>query len=161
MLGNIFYILGLFILITSFSNLFNYFKFIKIKKWCLAFQRVTKAEITRKDFRTVEDYNIFTMYSIFNFFEIVWFVLGIATPSFDIFLVLIIFELLMKITHKKIRINLLTNSLGFLFNFFKFSVILILILNHFHYHQDLLELFIQGLHKFYNCKVCAFYNIVI
>jgi hypothetical protein len=148
MLGDIFYILGLFTLIFSFSNLINYSKYWKIKQWYIAFQKVSNREIIRKDFRDSKDYNIFTMFHVFNLVEISWLVLGICTKSWLIFLILLAFELFKFFILKKLKYKLFTNFFGLTFQFFKFLLILILILNHFHFHQDILVTFVHGFHKF-------------
>jgi hypothetical protein len=139
MIGHIYYFIGLFILIFSFSNLFNFFKFSKIRDWYIAFEKVTKKTIARKDFRNDKDYNIFILWSVFNFFELTWIVLGLATKSWPIFLSLIIFELLTKLISKNLKFRFISKTFGFSFQMCKFIIILILILNHFHFHQDLLN----------------------
>ena len=86
MLANFYYFIGLFILICSFSNLINFFKFSKIRHWISTYQKVTNVDVSKKDFRKIEEYNIFTIYSIFTICEFVWFLIGLVSNSWYVFL---------------------------------------------------------------------------
>lgn len=143
MIGDIYYILGLLTLIFSFSNLYNYSKVSKIRQWYFAFEKVTGREIHRKDFRSSKDYNIFTMFSIFSFIEIIWLVFGVCTKNWPVFLIILLLEILFRVFSTKSKIKFLTKYLGLSFQFFKFVLILTLILNHFHFHQDILTIFVN------------------
>jgi hypothetical protein len=50
----------------SSSNLINFLKFFEIRKWALTFKKVTGNDVDKKDFKSNEDYNIFTIYSFIN-----------------------------------------------------------------------------------------------
>jgi hypothetical protein len=141
MLGNIFYFVGLFILICSFSNLINFFKFSKIRHWILTYQKVTGKEINRKDFKSVEEYNIFTIFSLFILSEFVWFTVGLVSSSWYVFLILISTSLFIRLLSRSLNFNVISITLGFFNQLFKFLTILFLILNHFHFHIDLISLF--------------------
>ena len=140
MILNIYFIIGIVILVMSFSNMINFIKFSNIRNWALTFKRVTNKDVESKDFRTREDYNIFTIYSVFLFFEIIWLVFGIATSNWYMFLSLIILGLIVNFISKYSKFLLLSEIIGTIFSCLKFSLILFLILNHFHFHLDLLSL---------------------
>jgi hypothetical protein len=141
MLANFYYFIGLFILICSFSNLINFFKFSKIRHWISTYQKVTNVDVSKKDFRKIEEYNIFTIYSIFTICEFVWFLIGLVSNSWYVFLSLILLSFTTRFIAKLLNHNIVYNTLGFTIQFIKFSAILILILNHFHFHLDWIELF--------------------
>ena len=140
MIGNLFYFIGLLILIMSSSNLINFLKFFEIRKWALTFKKVTGNDVNRKDFKSNEDYNIFTIYSTFVLFESIWFLLGLITSSWYIFLGLTTLSVLVRVINF-IKINFILKIVGFLFQTIKFLIILALILNHFHFHLDWIQLF--------------------
>jgi len=140
MIGNLFYFIGLLILIMSSSNLINFLKFFKIRKWTLTFKKVTGNDVDRKDFKSNEDYNIFTIYSTFVLFESIWFLLGLITSSWYIFLGLTTLSVLVRIINF-LKIDFISKIVGFSFQIIKFLIILALILNHFHFHLDWLQLF--------------------
>jgi hypothetical protein len=141
MILNIYFIIGIIILVMSFSNMINFIKFFNIRNWALTFKRVTGKDVESKDFRTREDYNIFTIYSVFLFFEIIWLVFGIATSNWYMFLSLIILGLIVNFISKYSKFLLLSKIIGSIFSCLKFSLILFLILNHFHFHLDVLSFF--------------------
>jgi hypothetical protein len=140
MILSIYFIIGIVILVMSFSNMINFIKFFNIRNWALTFKRVTNKDVESKDFRTREDYNIFTIYSVFLFFEIIWLVFGIATSNWYMFLSLIILGLIVNFISKYSKFLLLSKIIGTIFSCLKFCLILFLILNHFHFHLDLLSL---------------------
>jgi hypothetical protein len=140
MLANFYYFIGLFILICSFSNLINFFKFSKIRYWISTYQKVTNKDVSRKDFRTIEEYNIFTIYSVFTICEFFWFLIGLVSNSWYVFLPLIILSFATRFLARSLKHNFVYSTLGFTIQFIKFSTILILILNHFHFHLDWIEL---------------------
>jgi hypothetical protein len=140
MIGDIFYFIGLLILIMSSSNLINFLKFFEIRKWALTFKKVTGKDVDRKDFKSNEYYNIFIIYSTFILFESIWFLLGLITSSWYIFLGLTTLSVLVRIINF-LKIDFISKIVGFSFQIIKFLIILALILNHFHFHLDWLQLF--------------------
>lgn len=141
MLLDLFYIIGLLILVMSFSNMINFFKFNYIRNWAVTYKKVTGNEIDKKDFRKKEDYNIFTIYSLFLFIEIIWFLFGLITSNYSLFLLILITNIFNMFLNKFIKMNFLTKTLGFITCVINFSLILFLILNHFHFHLELLRFF--------------------
>jgi hypothetical protein len=138
MISDLFYIIGLFILIISFSNAINFIKFTRIRRWALTFKKVTKNDVVKKDFKSNEDYNIFTIYSLFLIIETFWFIIGLISSSWYIFLVLLCLSLFLIFINKYFGNNIILTAVGFIFSYLKFPVILFLILNHFHFHLDIL-----------------------
>jgi hypothetical protein len=143
MMGNIFYIIGIFIFVLSFSNIFNFFKYLKIKNWAVGFKKVTGKEPDKKEFRSLEEYNIFTGFSIISIVEFFWLILGLATASWYVYLSIIILGVIIRHTCRITKITFLEYALGFPYNLAKVFMILFLIINHFHLHLDILELFRQ------------------
>jgi hypothetical protein len=141
MILDLFYIIGLFILVMSFSNMINFFKFNNIKEWAITYKKVTGNDIDKNDFRKKEDYNIFTIYSLFIFIEIVWFLFGLITSDYRTFLLILIFNIINMTFNKFFKVNFFTKIIGFFICVINFSSILFLILNHFHFHIQVLGLF--------------------
>ena len=134
MLGNLYYIIGLFIMILSFSNLLNFLKFNKIRNWVMKFKKVTKNDVTIEDFKKESDYNLFTLYSSFIVIEFVWLLLGLTSNNWYLFLILISLNSIYKF-----NINIVSTTIGFIFSVFKFISILFLIINHFHLHLNIID----------------------
>lgn len=140
MLGNIFYILGIFTLILTFSNLVNFFKYIKIKNWTLSFKKVTGVNPDKKEFKTNEEYNIFSLFSFFSIIEFLWLILGIATASWYVFISIILLGVIIRFICRITKIGFLEYFLGFPYNLAKAFTMLFLIINHFHLHLDILKI---------------------
>ena len=138
MISDLFYIIGLFILIISFSNAINFIKFNSIRRWALTYRKVTGSDVLKKDFKSNEDYNIFTIYSLFLVVESIWFIIGLISASWYVFLLLLCVSLILILINKYFGYNIIFTTIGFIFSFLKFPVILFLILNHFHFHLDIL-----------------------
>lgn len=142
MLSQIFYFFGLIIFILSVSRIFQYFKLIEIKEWLLAFKKVTQKEPVKTDFRSTKDYNLFVSFGCLSIFETIWIILGFMSSNWLIFLALFLFGFILKqildftsFTIQKI--------VGLIFTTTKSLVILILVINHFHLHQDLVTLIVN------------------
>lgn len=142
MLSQIFYFFGLIIFILSVSRIFQYFKLIEIKEWLLAFKKVTQKEPVKTDFRSTKDYNLFVSFGCLSIFETIWIILGFMSSNWLIFLALFLSGFILKqildftsFTIQKI--------VGIIFTTTKSLVILILVINHFHLHQDLVTLIVN------------------
>jgi hypothetical protein len=141
-LGHIFYFIGLFILIMSFSDMFNFLKYISIKNWSDSFKKVTGKDPKKSEFRSIEDYNIFSIYVTFTFVEFIWILIGLTSSSWYIFLSLLITELFYRFYISVTSLTLFVNKIiGQIFYCLKFIIILLLILNHFHFHINWINLF--------------------
>lgn len=148
MIGSIFYFLGLFVLLMSFSNAFNYLKYVSIKDWIDSFKKVTRKEPVRSDYRSPEDYNIFSIYATFAFVEFIWIIVGITSRSWYVFLSIILIEMIFKFLILRLKSILIKQILGQIYTILKFITILLLILNHFHFHYNWIELFRQFFNEF-------------
>ena len=141
-LGHIFYFIGLFILIMSFSNMFNFLKYISIKNWSDTFKKVTGKDPKKSEFRCIEDYNIFSIYVTFTFVEFIWILIGLTSSSWYVFLSILITELFYRFYISVTSLTFFVNKIiGQIFYCLKFIIILLLILNHFHFHINWIELF--------------------
>jgi len=142
MLGHIFYFFGLIIFILSLNRIFQYFKLIEIKEWILAFKKVTKKDPIKTDFRSTKDYNLFITLGCLSVFETFWIILGLLTPNWIIFLILFLSGFLLKqiLDFSSFSIQ---KIVGLIFTTLKSLTILMLVLNHFHFHQDLTQLILS------------------
>lgn len=139
MLSQIFYFFGLIIFILSVSRIFQYFKLIEIKEWLLAFKKVTQKEPVKTDFRSIKDYNLFVSFGCLSIFETIWIILGFMSSNWLIFLVLFLSGFILKQILDFASFNI-QKVVGLIFTTTKSLVILILVINHFHFNQDLVSL---------------------
>ena len=139
MLGHIFYFFGLLVFILSLNRTFQYFKLIVIKEWLVAFKKVTQRDPVKTDFRSVKDYNLFVSFGCLSMFETLWIILGFMSSNWLIFLVLFLSGFILKQILYFTSFNI-QKVVGLIFTTTKSLVILILVINHFHFHQDLVTL---------------------
>ncbi len=146
-MGDIFYIFGLLILVLNVYDFISYFKIIKIHNWATAFMKVNKRSPTKSDYDDETDYNLLVFVGTLGIVEFIWFVFGILSGSWKVFLLLLIFgsaiTLLLKMVSKisilGIR-NFFIIIIGMSYLLMKNITILALIINHFHFHIDLLNI---------------------
>ena len=142
MLSQIFYFFGLIIFILSVSRIFQYFKLIEIKEWLLAFKKVTQKEPVKTDFRSTKDYNLFVSFGCLSIFETIWIILGFMSSNWLIFLALFLSGFILKQISDFTSFTI-QKVVGLIFTTTKSLVILILVINHFHLHQDLVTLIVN------------------
>ncbi len=140
LIGNLYYIFGLIPLILSLSNVFNYFKFFTIKNWALKFKKVTGKEPSNKDYRSDGDYHFFITYGVSSLIISFWLLLGVITNSWYIYILIIISNIIILRIGNKIKNDNLNMIMGFLLTTIKCLIIYALIMNHFHFHYNWLEI---------------------
>jgi hypothetical protein len=112
---------------------------IEIKEWLVAFKKVTQKDPAKTDFRSVKDYNLFVSFGCLSMFETLWIILGFMSSNWLIFLVLFLSGFILKQILYFTSFNI-QKVVGLIFTTTKSLVILILVINHFHFHQDLVTL---------------------
>jgi len=141
MIGHIFYFIGIFVMILSIYNIINYFKYARIKKWANTFKKVTGKTPNIPQYPSKEDHDTFISYPIISYIQTIWFLLGLVSNSWYLFLTLILTNVLFSFLLRKINIHFIENFVSYIFNIIKFFLILATIINHFHIHYDWLILF--------------------
>jgi hypothetical protein len=141
MFGNIFYFLGLLIFLVDLSLLLKYSKIQKTRNWVDAFFKVTKRRPNKQDMN-LDDFRELNSYNSILTVNFLWVFFGLITNSWKFFLLLLFTNLFLNIILNK-TIGL--KSLNYLVGFFKISVLTgsigLLVINHFHLHLDLFQIF--------------------
>lgn len=143
MLGHIFYFIGLFVFIISISKSISYFRFIDIKEWFLAYIKVTEKEPEKKDYRSEKEYNLFIGFGCVVLLETFWLICGILSKNWMIFLSLIIIRSILSMIINKLPYSS-QKFFGTLIGFIISGIILLLVVNHFHLHLDLVRLMLSS-----------------
>jgi hypothetical protein len=140
-MGHLFYLIGIFILIAISSNLINFGNYHKIRKWIQTFKKVTQKDPQVSDFREKKDHEIYVTYNSISVIEFFWYMIGITSNSWYVFTCLILLNLIFNVISFGLPSGLFGKTLLRIFLVIKIFVVLILILNHFHFHKDWLQLF--------------------
>lgn len=138
-MGHVFYIYALFTTFLLLGMISKYFSLKNVEEWFDKYQKVTGKKANKDDFREEEEYNLFSASKIINFLELFLLFGGLLTKSWYIFLTILICSLIINLTTKSIRYNILIKILFMTFSVLKVSIYILLIINHFHLHFDILQ----------------------
>jgi len=139
-MGHLFYLIGIFILLAISSNLINFNNYFKIRNWIQTFKKVTQKDPQVSDFREKKDHEIYTTYSAISVVEFFWYMIGITSNSWYIFCSLIFLNLMFNVIAFGLPTGIIGKTLLKIFILTKIIVVISLILNHFHFHLDWLQL---------------------
>lgn len=140
MFGDIFYIFGLLVLILNFSILINYSKIFNTRIWISKFTEISGNPPKISDFRSRDEYDVYTSSNIISMIDFFWFLIGLISNSWIIFISFLVFQFLFKSLTGLIKIEIIRRVVEVIFQFSKILIILALILNHFHFHINWLDL---------------------
>lgn len=136
MILDLYYIIGLLIIISLYFQILNFKLIESINEWIFTFKKVSGKEPTKSDFRKKEDYNIYVKKNIYLIFESVWMVLGLVTNNWFIYVFMIFYSNLVNRFIKN-RFSNLSKFLLFKILIIKLLVYSFLILNNFHLELDI------------------------
>lgn len=143
MLENLFYIVGL-VVILSVLNIISKFKSIySVREWEQKYKKVVGKIPVRSDYRSKSEYNLSRKMGILYLFEITWIIIGILTHNWYLFLGLIIFSFIFGMILKPFRYTLVFKILSVLFLIIRLLLYTYLVINHFHLHIDTYEVILQ------------------
>ena len=139
MLGHLFYATGLFLFCFSLLRTISYSHFIDIKEWVVKFGEKIKKSPAKLDFRNEKEYNFFVSFGCLSLIDVLWFFVGLLTPNWKIFGLFLIFTFLIRFVLEKLPFPI-QKIIGTTISLFKTALILVLVLNHFHWHLDIYNL---------------------
>ncbi len=143
MLENLFYIVGLVVILTIL-NLISKFKSIySVREWEQKYKKVVGKIPLRSDYRTKTEYNLSRKIGILYLFEISWVVIGILTYNWYLFLGLIVFSFILGMILKPFRYTFVFKILSLIFLIIRLILYTYLVINHFHLHIDTYEVILQ------------------
>jgi len=139
-MGHIFYFTGLLVLLTNIQFLYEFFSYIKIKEWFEKSKKFTNTFHSTNRFKKVDilNYKKFQGVRTLNY---LWSIFGILTPTWKVFLIIILFNFLSELLIKYIgEFKLISKIIFVLKSTVVCNLFLITIINHFHLHLDLFDL---------------------
>lgn len=136
MLLNIFYFIGLFIIIINLIKLKKYSNFVDVKEWVLKFNKVTKSNAEKSDFKSEDDYYLLIGLSALSIFEFIWILFGVISDNWIIFTIMLLINLILNQIFQ-IGVTKFQKVIGTMFIVFKLIITIIMVLNHFHFGEDI------------------------
>lgn len=131
MIGNIYYILGIIVLIRLTYNIVNFKKMHSLREWLIKFKEISGKIPTKNDFRSKEEISLYESNSIMILFELIWLICGLFSGNQIIFIGLLIYFVLLKLITKKIGFTILDKIVMFINIILRFGVYSLIIFNHF------------------------------
>lgn len=135
-MGHLFYLVGIFVLLTILSNNYNLNNYYRIRFWINTFKKVTQSDPKVGDFREKKDHELFLVYNSFSVFQFFWYLIGITSASWYVFCTLILVNFLINLIVFALPQSLFSRIILQSFLVLKSLTVLALILNHFHFHYD-------------------------
>jgi hypothetical protein len=142
MLGHFFYFIGLLVFLIDLGLLTKFQKSSEIKEWVIKFNKVTKRNPVKSDFKG-KDYENYVSFSFILILNFIWLFLGLLTKSWMIFSLILLFNIL---TNSLTKLIGEFSALSVILQFCKMVVITfsigLLVINHYHLHLDLWRLIV-------------------
>lgn len=143
MMAHLFYFFGLFIILLLFSRLVALKKYYKATEFKKSFKKVTGNDPKKIDFKDKEDYNIISGIGCILGIEGLWFLIGLISGNWIIFLSIIIVNL-MKNLISKLLPSILNLIIDYIYIVIKILIVLFLVINHFHLHLDIIRVILPS-----------------
>ena len=138
-MGYIFYGFGILILLSCVMAVIQFKKISFVKEWFVKFTEVSGKTPKSSDFRSKKELNLHTNQNLLGGIELLWILLGLLTHNWSIFLLIFITSVMLKVIFGKIKYTLVGKIIPMKFLIFRILVYLLLIINHFYLHMDLIS----------------------
>lgn len=136
MIINIYYIIGVLVILSTLSNILKFRKLYSIKEWIEKYEKIIGKKPQRKEYRTKKEYTLDESSNILALFELSWVTLGLFTSSWYLFLTIIITSYLFNFLLKPIKFTIVHKLSILTFLLARLCLYLYLVVNHFYLHQD-------------------------
>lgn len=140
-IGHIYYLFGILVIIKHLFQLFAFRSLDRVKDWSLRYKEVIGRNPKKKEFRSTEEYDLNETNQALMVFELLWVMSGLFSTNWHIFASIFIGSIIFGVFVKPFFFTFFGKLLSFSFIIVKLLLYLMLIVNHFHYHLDLWELF--------------------
>jgi len=138
-MGDLFYFIGLLVFIVSVAMSMSYHESSLVKEWAVAFKRVSKKDPVKSNFKSEREFNSYTLSNSGYKMEVMFFILGMLTSSWPIYFTLLTLQIFVSMLNKY---SIFNKTFGFLFQITKSITIILLVMNHFHFHKNIYDLII-------------------
>jgi type III secretory pathway component EscU len=136
MIGNIYYLIGVLVLLSLLSVILKFRKIYSINEWREKYEKITGKKPLKREFRSKKEYSLHESSGILGLFEIIWILVGFFTGNWYLFGITLALSYLLNIILKPFKFSLLHKLTSFTFLLCRLCLYLYLIVNHFYLHQD-------------------------
>jgi type III secretory pathway component EscU len=136
MIGNIYYLIGVLVVLSTVSSILKFGKLYSLKEWKEKYEKIVGRKPSKKDFRSKKEYSLSESTNILALFEIIWIIGGFFTSSWYIFGITILSSYILNIILNPIKFTIIHKLTSFAFLLSRLCLYLYLIVNHFYLHQN-------------------------
>lgn len=136
MIGNIYYLIGVLVLLSLLSVILKFRKIYSVNEWKEKYEKITGRKPLKREYRSKKEYSLHESSNILGVFELIWIIGGFFTSSWYIFGIILLLSYILNIILKPIKFTILHKLTSITFLLTRLCLYLYLILNHFYLHQN-------------------------
>ncbi len=137
MFAHIFYLIGVLFVIRTISSIKSFQSLHSIKEWRAIYLEKIGRVPKDSEYRDKKELDLYQTNLALNMVEIIWLLIGLFTTNIYIFLSIIFMFIFISRIQKSFAFTVFEKSLSMIFIISRFSLYLLLIVNHFTYQYDL------------------------
>lgn len=136
MISNIYYLVGVLVLLSLLSIILKFSKIYSINEWKEKYEKITGKKPIKKEYRNKKEYSLQESVGILGLFEILWTIGGFFTGNWYLFGIVLITSSLFNFILKPFKFSIIHKLNSFTFLLIRLCLYLYMIVNHFYLHQD-------------------------
>jgi type III secretory pathway component EscU len=136
MIGNIYYLIGVLVVLSTVSSILKFGKLYSLKEWKEKYEKIIGRKPSKRDFRSKKEYSLSESSNILGLFELIWIIGGFFTASWYLFLIMMLLSYIINIILNPVKFTILHKFVSFTFLLSRLCLYLYLIVNHFYLHQN-------------------------
>ena len=136
MIGNIYYLIGVLVVLSTISSILKFGKLYSLKEWKEKYEKIIGRKPSKRDFRSKKEYSLSESSNILGLFELIWIIGGFFTASWYLFGIMILISYTLNVILNPIKFTILHKFVSFTFLLSRLCLYLYLIVNHFYLHQN-------------------------
>lgn len=136
MIGNIYYLIGVLVVLSTISSILKFRSLYSLKEWKEKYEKIVGKKPSKRDFRSKKEYSLSESSNILGIFELIWIIGGFFTSSWYIFGIVILSSYILNIILNPVKFTIIHKLTSFAFLLSRLCLYLYLIVNHFYLHQN-------------------------
>lgn len=136
MIGNIYYLIGVLVVLSTISTILKFGKLYSLKEWKEKYEKIVGRKPSKRDFRSKKEYSLSESSNILGVFELIWIIAGLFTGNWYLFAIVLTISYLFNLILKPFKFSITHKLTSFTFLLCRLCLYLYLIVNHFYLHQN-------------------------
>lgn len=136
MIGNIYYLIGVLVLLSLLSVILKFRKIYSVNEWKEKYEKITGKKPLKREYRSKKEYSLHESSGILGLFELLWIIAGLFTGNWYLFAIVLTISYLFNLILKPFKFSITHKLTSFTFLLCRLCLYLYLIVNHFYLHQN-------------------------